>query len=55
MREGGLTDFPDPNAEGVFELGPTVDMRSQQAQTAMQACMRSNPGAGGFRIQRAPQ
>jgi hypothetical protein len=55
MREGGVADFPDPNAEGTFLLGPTVDMRSQQARDMMQTCMQSNPGAGGIRVLRAPQ
>jgi hypothetical protein len=55
MREGGVADFPDPNAEGTFLLGPTVAMRFQQAQDMMQTCIQSNPGTGVFRVLRAPQ
>ena len=46
VRAYGLPDFPDPSPQGAFEISRTMDMRSPQAQQALQTCRESNPIGG---------
>lgn len=55
MRAAGLSDFPDPTPEGVFELSsPTLDLRTPQAQQTMNTCREAN-AVIGLMIRRVPQ
>lgn len=54
MRGKGLSEFPDPSSQGVFEItSPTLTLSTPQAQQATRACMASNP-IGGLQIRRMP-
>ncbi|MET8014610.1 hypothetical protein ABZU86_30605 [Streptomyces sp. NPDC005271] len=47
MRENGVKNFPDPNAQGLIDLnGNQVDMKSSQAQAADKKCRSLLPPAG---------
>ncbi|MDX6349551.1 MAG: hypothetical protein QOF84_4341 [Streptomyces sp.] len=47
MRKHGVTNFPDPNAQGHLDInGDTVDMKSSQAVAADKACKTLLPPAG---------
>jgi len=50
MREHGVTDFPDPKADGTFPLsGTAIDRegKSPRIRNAMQACRQLNPDPKG--------
>jgi hypothetical protein len=49
MRSHGVTNFPDPNANGGFMIGANNGLNpgSPQYQHAQQACQKYLPGAGG--------
>jgi hypothetical protein len=49
MRSHGVTNFPDPNAQGGFMIGANdgINQSSPQFQHAQQACQKYMPGAGG--------
>ena len=49
VRASGVADFPDPTPQGRFEILRGLDMRSPQAQQALQTCRESNP-LGGLSI-----
>ena len=52
MRGKGLSGFPDPSPNGVFEItSPTLVLSTPQAQQAAKDCMASNP-IGGLTIRR---
>jgi hypothetical protein len=46
MRDEGISNFPDPDAEGGFELGDAVDPFSPQVKAAEEACKHLLPGGG---------
>ena len=46
VRASGLPDFPDPTPQGTFAIGRTLDMRTPQAQKALETCRESNPIGG---------
>jgi hypothetical protein len=46
MRDEGISAFPDPNAEGGFELGDAVGIDSPQFEAADEACKHLLPGGG---------
>lgn len=48
MRAHGITNFPDPNAQGGFKVSG-IDLNSPQVQSAQKACQRymQAPGLGG--------
>lgn len=47
MREHGISNFPDPNAQGLLDIdGNKVDMKSSQAQAADKACKPLLPAVG---------
>jgi hypothetical protein len=51
MRQHGVPDFPDPSANGTFQLaGGTnpVDPKSPQFESAMSACRTLLPAGSGF-------
>ncbi|MFE6838752.1 hypothetical protein ACFVFI_28420 [Streptomyces sp. NPDC057705] len=43
MRENGVADFPDPNAQGLLDIDGSVDMKSTQAQAADKKCKELLP------------
>ncbi|MFE1413202.1 hypothetical protein ACFW6F_20685 [Streptomyces sp. NPDC058746] len=43
MRENGVADFPDPNAQGLLNIDGSVDMKSSQAQAADKKCKELLP------------
>jgi hypothetical protein len=48
MREHGMADFPDPQADGRFPLPPSLrGGKTPQFLRAMQACRQLNPNAKG--------
>jgi hypothetical protein len=48
MRSQGVSNFPDPNSQGQFDLaGAGVDATSPQYQSANQACQSLLPGGSG--------
>lgn len=49
VRESGVPAFPDPTPQGSFEIARTLDMRTPQAQQALQSCRDSNP-VGALRL-----
>jgi hypothetical protein len=50
MRQHGLTNFPDPNADGGIEIkggkGTNMDPNSQAFKDADKACRKYQPGGG---------
>lgn len=51
MRQHGLPDWPDPNADGAFPLPPRlrhIDKRSMRSQ--LDACKQYFPADGGIRV-----
>ncbi|MFE1807094.1 hypothetical protein [Streptomyces sp. NPDC059533] len=38
MRENGVANFPDPNAQGLLDIDGSVDMKSAQSQAADKKC-----------------
>jgi hypothetical protein len=46
MRSHGITDFPDPTANGVFDLPQGLDPNSPQLEAAQTACQ--TPGSPGI-------
>jgi hypothetical protein len=51
MRQHGLRDWPDPNAEGAFPLPPRlrhIDKRAMRTQ--LDACKQYFPADGGLRV-----
>jgi hypothetical protein len=49
MRSHGVSGFPDPNANGGFEIGPNagINPNTPQYQSAQKACQKYLPGFGG--------
>jgi hypothetical protein len=49
MREHGVADFPDPQADGRFPLPPSIQRQGKTPRLlrAMQACRRLNPNPKG--------
>jgi hypothetical protein len=49
MREHGVTDFPDPDAQGNFKAPPRLQRegKSPRLLRAMQACQQLNPNKKG--------
>jgi hypothetical protein len=46
VRDNGVAEFPDPDAQGQFNLsGSDLDIETPAAQTAMRTCMAA--GAAG--------
>ncbi|MFF4760310.1 hypothetical protein [Streptomyces sp. NPDC001292] len=43
MRENGVSNFPDPNAQGLLNIDGSVDMKSSQAQAADKKCKELLP------------
>jgi hypothetical protein len=53
MRENGIDDFPDPTADGVFNLADkSADPGSVQMRTAMQTCQEAIEGSVLVRMTR---
>jgi hypothetical protein len=53
MREHGVTDFPDPDAEGNFSAQPgstNLNPNSPSFQRAEQACRQLDPNKGPTRV-----
>lgn len=53
MREHGLTDFPDPRADGVFDLAGTSladNPKSQRMRDANDACLQYETGNMQFTV-----
>lgn len=48
MRKNGVPNFPDPNAQGVIQLGAAdgIDLGSPKFRTAQQACRKVLPNGG---------
>ena len=46
MRDEGVTTFPDPTADGGFELGDAVRIDTPQYEAADEACKPLLPGGG---------
>jgi hypothetical protein len=54
VRATGMSDFPDPTPEGVFEISsPTINLQTPQAQQTMNTCREAN-GVTGMMIRRLP-
>lgn len=52
VRASGVSDFPDPTPQGVFEItGVSFEMGSPQVRSALEACRESNP-INGMMIRR---
>jgi len=49
VRESGVPEFPDPTPQGTFEVGRELDMRTPQAQQALQSCREQHP-VGALRL-----
>ncbi|MEV7612623.1 hypothetical protein [Streptomyces sp. NPDC089799] len=43
MRENGVANFPDPNAQGLLDIDASVDMKSSQAEAADKKCRELLP------------
>jgi hypothetical protein len=58
MREHGVTDFPDPDAEGNFSVPPGstgLGPKNPSFQRALQACRQLDPNKGARSQQGGPQ
>ncbi len=43
MRSHGVTNFPDPNSQGLFTGGAGINPNSPASLSAMEACQRHLP------------
>lgn len=54
-RAAGLSDFPDPTPQGVFEItSPTLNLQTPQAQQTLNTCREAN-AVTGLMMRRMPQ
>lgn len=50
MRRNGVPNFPDPNAQGQFDPGSSIDKSSPAVQAAVEKCSKLMPKHFGLRV-----
>jgi hypothetical protein len=57
MRDNGFPQFPDPGADGAFQINGGFDQSDPRTGQARDTCMKSNPPGGLMirSVQRTPQ